>query len=340
LGHFGQLAKGTSVLEKKSGQLNLLSQKPQACAPFRYRVYGIVMASEVPLNLPEVPVNAVADVELRIAQPGAFASLRGTPKSDPNDWFRHAILEDESLYLRWEGWVEFLVSRDGRVVLCENLSNLAFESFEAYLTTFAVSAALLQQGEETLHATGVKIGRRSVGFVGPSGAGKSTLAAHLISKGASLVTDDMLRVTWNDEIAIAHPGPFRLKLFEESAKQYLRGAICRGRYNPLSGKLLFQPSGPFAVGPQRLSALYQLQQHGNNSNSNGVSLKRLSGLDLFTTIAASTRNSRISLPGRSQSQFYFVERIAKAIPVYRLCYYRTYNVLNKVANLIFETAKA
>ena len=78
--------------------------------------------------------------------------------------------------MRWGNWFEILVSSDGQRVLCHNLSSMPLELFEAYLTNFAISAALLQQGEETLHATVVETGGRAVGLLGPSGAGKSTLA--------------------------------------------------------------------------------------------------------------------------------------------------------------------
>ena len=61
--------------------------------PYRYRVYGITLASDVRLTLPDAALNSVADVELKVAQPGTFASLRDIP-SDPTDWFQHSILQD------------------------------------------------------------------------------------------------------------------------------------------------------------------------------------------------------------------------------------------------------
>jgi hypothetical protein len=311
-------------------------------ALYRYNVYGITLVSEIRLTLPDAAPEGSGDVvvELGVAEPRTFRSLAGKPARDPRDWFQHAVLEDGALYMRWEDWIEFLVSPDGRRILCCNLSNVALSSFEAYVTNFAVCAALLQQGEEPLHATVVEIGSRAVGLVGPSGAGKSTLAAHLIKLGGTLITDDMLRVTFEDNTAVAHPGPHRLKLFKEPAERYLPSSVCRGHFNPLSGKLLFQPGDPNAArGARRLSALFQLEQPVHDSEPSSVSLARLTGFELFRTIASSTMNSRVASPARLQRQFRFAEHLAKLVPVYRLTYSRDYDALNSVADHIIETVQ-
>jgi hypothetical protein len=315
-------------------------------AVYRYDVYGITLLSEFRLTLSNGSEKGSEGVivELRAAQPNTFRSLTGKPPPDPSDWFQQAVLQDGALYMRWKDWFELLVSPDGRSVLCGNLSNVALESFEAYLTNFAVSAALLQQGEEPLHATVVEVGDRAVGLVGPSGAGKSTLAAHLISRGGALVTDDMLRVTFDDNIAFAHPGPYRLKLFKEAAERYLQSAVCCGPFNPLNinslnEKLIFQPGDRTSAScARRLSALFRLDRAFDDSEPRSVLVRLLTGLDLFTTIASSTMNSRLHSQARLQRQFRFAERLARMVPVYRVTYRNHYDVLNNVADRIYQVA--
>jgi serine kinase of HPr protein (carbohydrate metabolism regulator) len=318
----------------------------------RYKVYGITLASELRHDLPSEPADGSGViVELRVAQPNTFQTLAAKLPSNPNDGVQQGILEDGSLYMGWEHWLELLVSSDGKSVLCGNRSNSSLEAFDAYVTNFAVSAALVQQGEEPLHATVVEIGDRVVGFLGRSGAGKSTLAAHLVSRGWDLVTDDMLRITFEGDTAFAHPGPCRLKLFEETAKRYLQNAVCQGAFNPASGptdnlpnenaalnaKLIFQLRSAGAVRSARqLSALFHLEQPAHDSEPSGAILARLVGQDLFTTILSATMNSRHHAPARLQRQFRFAERLARAISVYRLTYPRSYDVLNLVADRICQ----
>ena len=74
--------------------------------------------------------------------------------------------------MRFEDWLELLVSPDGKSVLCCNHSKVAIEAFDAYLTNFAVSAALLQQGEEPLHATVVETRWSRCGTFGTQWRGK------------------------------------------------------------------------------------------------------------------------------------------------------------------------
>jgi hypothetical protein len=285
-------------------------------------------------------------IELRIVQPHALR-LPEKLSRDPTDWIQQGVLEDGSLHMRFEDWLELLVSPDGKSVLCCNRSNVAIEAFDAYLTNFAVSAALLQQGEEPLHATVVELSGRAVGLLGPSGAGKSTLAAHLINCGWGFVTDDMLRITFQGKAAFAHQGPGRLKLFSQSAERYLRGAACCGPFNPvgrqvanpLNEKLIFQLcDGTVVKRASKLSALFYLDQPSADRELSGVSVEVLTGRDLLKTILSSSMNTRLHSPARLQRQFRFAERLANAIPIYRLTYHRHFDIIDRVSDQIYQAA--
>jgi hypothetical protein len=308
---------------------------------YRYSIYGITLVSELSLSLPDAAGENGADivVSLEVAESQAFRSVPRDLSIDAYGWL-HAVLENGDLYMRWGELFEFLVSSNGRRVLCRNLSNVALGSFEAYLTNFAVSAALVQLGEEPLHSTVVDISGGAIGLLGASGAGKSTLASYLIDGGGKLLTDDMLRVTIEGGDALAHPGPYRLKLFEEAANRYLRNAVSPGRWTPIGKKLIYELGDPkMARSARRLSALYRLDAPASGTDR-GVALEQLSGLELFKTISASTMNSRLHTPGRLARQFRFAERIASMLPIYRLSYPRNFDVLNQVAKQIYRSAAA
>jgi hypothetical protein len=307
---------------------------------YRYSVYGITLVSNLPLNLPPGACENGADivVTLEVAESRAFRSVPHDLPLDPNDWLQHAVLENGELYVRWAEWFDFLVSTSGRRVLCRNLSKVALEIFEAYLTNFAVSAALVQLGEEPLHSTVVEISGRAIGLLGTSGGGKSTLASYLIDRGGKLLTDDMLRVTIEGSEVLAHPGPYRLKLFEDAANRYLRNTVSPARWNPLGRKLIYELGNPkTARSARRLSALYKLDAPKSRTDW-GVTLEQLTGLELFKTISGSTMNSRLHTPARLARQFRFAEQMARMLPVYRLTYPRNFEVFSQVAEHIYCSA--
>ena len=309
---------------------------------YRYSVYGITLVSELRLSLPDAAEENGAGivVALEAAESQAFRSVPQDLSPEPNGWLLHTVLENGDVYVRLAEWCDFLVSSNGRHVLCRNLSDVALESFEAYFTNFAVGAALVQLGEEPLHSTVVDISGRTIGLLGTSGVGKSTLASYLIDRGGKLLTDDMLRVTMEGDDALAHPGPYRLKLFDEAANRYLRNAASLARWNPFGMKLIYELGDPKMVrSARRLSALYRLDAPTSGTDR-GVALEQLSGLELFKTVSASTMNSRLHTPARLARQFRFAERIASMLPVYRLSYPRNFDVFDQVAKQIYRSAPA
>ena len=160
-----------------------------------------------------------------------------------DDWLRHALLADGSVWIRNDEIFEMVVSPDGRHVTCAKLGEADDTSFEAALLNFAISISLTLQGEEPLHATVIELSGQAIGLLGASGAGKSTLAAALIAEGADLVTDDMLRLTFAGNEALAHRGPYRLKLYGEPARRLLPAAAEHGYFAKSHGKI----SGPAAA---------------------------------------------------------------------------------------------
>lgn len=311
-------------------------------SPFVYDVYGLTLMSDIRLILPEVRSGIYGEDELvRIESVGSEAMPSVSDEDfDPDPWFHQRILSGGALYLCWRSWFDLIVSADGAKVLCRNLSDRPLEFFDAYLTNFSVSAALIQRGEESLHATAVDIGGRAIGLLGACGAGKSTLASFLRVRGGEIVTDDMLRLTIDGDAVLAHPGPHRLKLFEAAAKLFLPEATISGRWSPIGDKFIYDLDDRMKTrSTSRLAALYYLQAP-ERQDDDAVLLERLSGVDLFRTIGASTMINALDRPGRAEHHFHFVNGFANRLPVFRLTYPRKFDVFDEVAEKILASAPA
>lgn len=303
----------------------------------RYVVYGDCIESGFCLTtLDAAPSAACHDpVFLDYAAADFFVDRR-PGRLQVDDWLRYAALADGSVYISDDEVFETVISPDGRRVVCARRGDVDDRSFEASLLNFALGASLTLRGEEPLHATVVELAGQAIGLLGASGAGKSTLAAYLVAEGADLVTDDMLRITFAGDQALAHAGPHRLKLFDEPAQRLLPGAAEQGHFSPLSGKVLIEPraADPADRGPRPLVALFALAGASDRHAAASPSVRRVAGADLIKLLVASAMDIRNGAPERLARQLRFVERTAAVLPVYELRYRRDYGELAGVADEI------
>lgn len=305
---------------------------------YRYLIYGLVVESELRLSSVDEATDAhgAPAIEVTFAPAEYFAAIAPTSAPDPRDWVHHVVLADGRVYMRGGDVFEAVISTDGRDVLCRRLGDIDPRSFEANLMNFVISASLTLRGEEPLHSTVVEIDGCAVGLLGLSGAGKSTLAAFLITRGADLVTDDMLRVAFNDTSVNAYCGPYRLKLLDEPGRRYLPDAVVHGDFNPLSGKFMVQPREAVRAhrAPLPLAALFHIGHPDDLPAPTAVSARPLDGVELAKVIISSTMDTRYDVTDRLTRQMRFAARLAKALPIYALSYPRSFDVMDAVATEI------
>ena len=308
---------------------------------YRYSVYGIVLASAFPLeSVMPAAASAEPSIELQLRPASYFRErVKGAP-DNADDWIWHTVLDDGSVYIWVNRVLETIVSADGRSVACLQLEGADAQAFEANLLNFVLSTSFTLLGEEPLHATVVdfaggdcgsgEFGGRAAALLGTSGAGKSTLAAFLISQGASLVTDDMLRFGFNGKSVLAYPGPHRLKLFDEPARRFLPGAAAQGHFNAISGKLLVRPGRSAAASdrPRSLEAMFFLRAPSDADGD--VTVRRLEGAALAKVLLGSAMNIRYFAPDRLARQLRFAEQVGRRLPVYELAYPRGFSVMDRV----------
>lgn len=305
-------------------------------ARHRYLVYGLVIESELPLTSVHDAAGdeRPADITILAGSSDYFTTVAPPGPHNPEDWIEHVVLDDGRVYMKSSEVFEATISADGRTTICRKLSDVEQRAFEANLLNFVVSASLTLQGEETLHATVLEMDGQAVGLLGQSGAGKSTLAAYLISRGADLITDDMLRVDFADGAMLAYPGPYRLKLLDGPGTSFLPDAVIDGHFNALSGKIMVRPRKdqrrhrPSAP----LAALFHI---GSPDEAGGtVSSRRLTGLELARTLMSSAMDTRYAKSSRMERQIRFAARVADLLPVHALRYPRTVEALDGVAREI------
>jgi hypothetical protein len=153
--------------------------------------------------------------------------------------------------------------------------------------------------------------------MGESGAGKSTLAAFLVSRGARLVTDDLLRLAIDESGVKAYPGPRRIKLMPDSRERCLGGEAEGVPMHPLSGKFIL-PLGPELVheGMATLDELILLDWPEEEVTEPRMDTP--TARDAMLRVIAGTGVTRVTDAARLARQFRFAQDLVERIPVRRL----------------------
>ncbi|MEQ2008268.1 MAG: hypothetical protein ABMA26_15850 [Limisphaerales bacterium] len=188
---------------------------------FTYGLYGLCIRSELPLTAP--PALETSDPDLTV-HCGEELPPDATPpvgevwaKADFGNGFGVQLTKTES------GWSLFY-PQTGEIRLTSDLCTATAHALPGktailpLLLHGSVPSWLLSlRGEPVLHASAVAVDGEALAFIGASGMGKSTLATLLCSAGASLVTDDVLRLQQAGKNFLCHWGTGELRLRPNAA---------------------------------------------------------------------------------------------------------------------------
>ena len=285
-----------------------------------YDVYGVTIASDFPLALPESRGKGLFTISLRrVSLETVEDAMRGVPLTTRADWFAYGLLPDGRSYVRWRGVGEFLVTQDGREIACAPAPGAHEESFQVYLLGQAFSFALVKAGCEPLHATVLEHRGDALALVGESGQGKSTLAASFLAQGLRLLTDDLMLLAPGEQPLFAYPGPPRIKLLTDAAEAFLGPGAARVPMNPETDKHVIPIDASEHCGnPARLRAIYLLE-HGESSGAE-IRIEPLTGREAFMALVGHTFNRYLADSERLRRQMAEVTRTLGAVPVKRIVY--------------------
>lgn len=304
-----------------------------------YCLYGLRIRSQWPLPFPKLRGSGQPEVEIVERPVSLFLEAAREANIGPHaaEWFCHARLPDGSIYLRWSGLFEFLVSADGRRIAGRPFDDTSREAFHTYLLGHVLSFALLKRGIEPLHSTAVVVEGEAVGFVGDCGYGKSSLGAAFLQAGYPLLTDDLLVVKEEDCGFYAYPGPPRIKLFPEIAKSLLGESAKGTPMNNLTPKLIITLDHHQSYqAPASLKAIYVLTRPGAHSRCERVTVRRLSQRRAFLELLKNTFNTIIVEAERLKGQFVLATGVASKVPIKLLSYPRTLHSLPSVREAVLS----
>ncbi len=295
-----------------------MSLRPDSCqmevqpgpATHRYRVYGLEVASELALPelVPSPSGQADVSIELGPVAPGLEETLVGASWYAAN---RHEFL------LRIDNVARYYVADGRRITIdVDSAGQAPASDLRLWLLGSAFGALLHQRGLLPLHVSAVKAPGGAWAFTGESGEGKSTMAAFLHRRfGWPLVSDDVSVVTASDGQSMVHPGPRKLKLWQD-ALETLDFAGCEA-VRDLSNTDKFQLylPGEQDYMPEVLRGLVVLSTAGPDSPPR---LERLKGIEAFDAcMAAIYRPYMDHWFKQPAERMNGVLNLCRQVPVYR-----------------------
>lgn len=193
------------------------------------------------------PMPGIADASI-VTVSALPERLAGAVAVGPHSQARRGAL------LRVVSGVARYLALDGQRVEVAPEPDADRQTVESYLLGGVRGALIHQRGELPLHAsTVVSPGGATVSIVGISGTGKSTLAATLALRGWRLLADDLTRLTWQADHALAWPGPSHIKLMADACTRL--GIATTGLPLVEQDPVKFQVTVPGCTQPQRLTAV-------------------------------------------------------------------------------------
>ena len=234
--------------------------------------------------------------------------------------------------LRFPDLVDYLVSPDGRAVVCHPVPGVTAQTIQHLYDNQVLPLALSRLGKLVLHASAVEVEGRAVVFVGESGRGKSTLAASFATSGFRFLTDDGLVVEEKGDGYVVLPSQPSIRLWEDSQEALLHPAT------PTAPPVQYTPKARFLAGrdvafcgePRALGRFYFLGGGGSAE----IAIARLEASEAMMELVKHSFLLDIQARDLIASHFDQLSRLVALRSFYRLDYPRRFDLLPLVRTAI------
>ncbi|ATI53912.1 MULTISPECIES: aldolase [Bacillus cereus group] len=240
-----------------------------------YKVFGLRVLSEI--QLPELPrINEQEEtMEVIIRTADLFQKWSEFTNTEQN-----FVVDKNVVMIRIPDTAIFSI-QEGKQIIVSPMGNTCEDKIRLYILGICMGALLMQRGILPLHGSAINIDGKVYAILGNSGAGKSTLAAAFLSKGYTLLSDDVIAVTVSaDKTPIVIPSYPQQKLWAESLNAFGMGTAS---YNPLferETKYAVPVQSHFFSEPLPLAGVIELTK----TEDENVELIRMEGLERLRTL--------------------------------------------------------
>lgn len=300
-------------------------------APYYYRLYGLLVASDIHLPLPllEHVDRPVVDLHMERSsalppQPAgeSVAETRCYCTAHAGRVIRRLYRGGDGTVLVHAGLGTFAVTADASWVTIYPESDADYAAVGLALTGEVAVLVLQQRLQPCLHTSAVQVSGKTLCFLGSNGDGKSTMAAAFLRHGGSLLTDDILPLRNGIDGILGVPGVPYMKLWQESAEQALAFAGDLPSLTASLDKKLFHLEGrfPLVEQPVRLDALFFVQRYEPTDGANTVTVQRVRPREALQLLVTQTACREFLARQQSVQVLAYYARLSGQAPMYRVTY--------------------
>jgi hypothetical protein len=248
----------------------------------------------------------------------------------------------ENYLLRFDCCGDFLVKPGAQTIECTPTLIADRHTLQHILINQVIPRMLSQLGETVLHASAISLRDEGItaAFMGESGTGKSTLAAWFCRKGASLLSDDCLRIVLDGgHSALAIPSYPTIRIWGDSRDKLVsdiepKPSPINHSYND---KLQFLDEDlPFEYcdSPAPLTAIILLNPQDNQRKN--IELIKVSQKNALGKMISNC--FRLDVEDRSilESEFRKLTELAVAVPAFEIKYPKNWDALEDIHSLVLD----
>ncbi len=314
---------------------------------FRYLVYGLNIATDTPLSGLPVADSFGAPPDIAIAYstlqpPGldgeviytsSFLDVTGAPCL--RAWRRDGLFR-----LLYSDGPEFRVDTGTGSIHAYCPPERSPDEISYYLLGPVLGLVLRYRGVLCLHACAVRLGDAAIAVTGPVRSGKSTTAAAFISRGASIISEDLVPLCEHDGVFRAYPGYPRIRLWPDSVATLFGSPDALPRLMPDWEKryLELADSGAFCPEPVPLAAIYVLGER--SSDGDAPTIHAVSPRETIYTLAANTYSNYLLDGPARELEFRSLARLSTTVPVRRVTPHSDPSRIGQLCDLITRDCSA
>ncbi|NJD90894.1 MAG: hypothetical protein FIA91_05165 [Geobacter sp.] len=298
---------------------------PMTC---NYRIFGLNIASRLPLPSPALPNLQPDDADVVITYGSTPASLAAPVING----VRYQAAPDEFL-LKVDKVASFYVHSGSRITIMPE-NGAGEDDILVFLMGSAFGALLHQRNILVLHGSAIAVNGQSIAFCGPSGIGKSTLAAALQQRNYPFLADDLCAISISTGRPVIIPGFPRLKLWADTLKKLDK---CCDKLKSVrwAGELekYFLPVDSYQHAPLPLQAVFILE----SSNKDTLAVTQLPGNEKIDPLIEHTYRRRfLHGLGGKKDHFKQCAAVAANVDVHRVVRPDKGFRLNELVDLLAE----